>query len=83
MRSRHSRTLHAIQSDPVRTNIHWRDVEALLVTVGAEISEGRGSRIRVALHGVKAVLHRPHPEKELSKAMVRSVREFLSNAGVG
>jgi len=82
VRSRHARTLHAIQSDPVRTNIHWHDVEALLVAVGAEISEGRGSRIRVVLRGVKAVLHRPHPEKELSKAMVRSVREFLYNAGV-
>lgn len=83
VRSRHVSTLDAIQSDPVRTNIHWRDVEALMVALGAEVSEGRGSRVRVALGGVKAVLHRPHPEKELSKAMVRSVGDFLSRAGVG
>lgn len=82
MRSRHQKTLDALFEDPVRANIDWREVESLFVALGAEISEGSGSRVRVVINGVKASLHRPHPEKEVGKHMVRSIREFLSNAGV-
>lgn len=82
MRSRHQKTLDELFEEPTRANIGWSDVEALFRALGAEVSEGRGSRVRVALCGVKAVLHRPHPEKELGMGMVRSVREFLRNAGV-
>jgi len=82
MDSKHLKTLEAIFEKPVRSNILWRDVEALLIALGAEVSEGRGSRVRVALHGVRAVFHRPHPRKEVSKAAVMSVRRFLETAGV-
>ena len=74
--------LEAIFEKPERANIAWRDIEALLVALGAEVSEGSGSRIRVALKQVRAVFHRPHPRKEASKAMVKSVRRFLEEAGV-
>ncbi|WP_372424937.1 type II toxin-antitoxin system HicA family toxin [Salinarimonas chemoclinalis] len=57
-------------------------MEALLRAVGAEISEGSGSRVRVALNGVRAVFHRPHPAKETDKGAVKSVRRFLQEAGV-
>jgi predicted RNA binding protein YcfA (HicA-like mRNA interferase family) len=67
---------------PTRADIEWRDVEALLQALGAEISEGRGSRMRIALKGRRAVFHRPHPGKEIGKGAIRSVREFLENAGV-
>jgi hypothetical protein len=48
----------------------------------AEISEGRGSRVRIALNGVRAVFHRPHPQKETDKGAVVSMRRFLTEAGV-
>ena len=82
MNKKNSETLSAIFADPVRANIAWRDVESLFVALGAEVTEGRGSRVRVALNDVRAVFHEPHPEKEISKAAVRSVREFLENAGI-
>ena len=82
MNKKNSETLSAIFADPVRANIAWRDVESLFVALGAEVTEGRGSRVRVALNDVRAVFHEPHPEKEISKATVRSVREFLENAGI-
>lgn len=82
MNSRRRNTLIAIFTDPAPANIAWVDVRSLLKACGAEMTEGSGSRVRVALNGVKAVLHRPHPEKELSRPMVRSVRELLENAGV-
>ena len=79
---KHAATLRAVFADPVRANIAWRDIEALLVALGAEVSEGHGSRVRFALGGVRAVFHRPHPEKETDRGAVRSVRRFLSEAGV-
>jgi hypothetical protein len=36
----------------------------MLKAMGAEITEGEGSRVRIALNGVRAVFHRPHPQKE-------------------
>ena len=66
----------------MRSNIPWRDIEAMLKAAGGEIAEGAGSRIRVALNSVRAVFHRPHPQKETDKGAVRSVRRFLTEAGV-
>lgn len=79
---KHRRTLHAVFSEPTRANLAWRDVEALLTALGAEIGEGRGSRVRVHLNGVRAVFHRPHPQPEMHKSALRSVRRFLRTAGV-
>jgi len=78
----HRRTLAAVFDTPVRSDIEWRSVERLLSALGADLSEGRGSRVRIALGGVRAVFHRPHPGKEMGKGMVRSVKEFLTRAGV-
>jgi hypothetical protein len=82
MTSTHRRTLAAVFADPVRANILWSDIEALLAAAGAILSEGRGSRVRVSLNGVDAVFHRPHPRRETDRGAVRSVRRFLREAGV-
>jgi hypothetical protein len=79
---KHRKNLEAIFEKPERANIAWRDVEALFIALGAEISEGSGSRVRVALKDVRAVFHRPHPRKETNKGAVKSVRRFLEAAGV-
>ena len=36
----------------------------------------------VAVNGVRAVFHRPHPRKETDKGAIRSVRRFLTEAGI-
>jgi hypothetical protein len=82
MNKKQRRTLEAIFEDPVRANIDWRDVESLLNALGAEITEGRGSRVRVSLNEVKAVFHEPHPEKEMQKGAIRSLRDLLREVGV-
>jgi len=79
---KHRKTLEAIFEKPERANIAWRDIESLFIALGAEISEGSGSRVRVALKDVRAVFHRPHPRKETNKGAVKSVRRFLEAAGV-
>jgi len=82
MDSKHRKTLEAIFEKPERASITWRDIEALFVALGAEVTEGSGSRVRVALKDVRAVFHRPHPRKETNKGAVKSVRRFLEAAGV-
>jgi len=79
--SKHRKTLEAIFADPVRSNIPWDDIEALLVAMGAERYEGNGSRIRFLLNGAKATFHRPHPRKETDRGAVVSVRRFIEAGG--
>ena len=82
MNSRAQKTYNAIYANPVQSGIKWNDVESMLVALGAKISEGSGSRIRVELNGVRAVFHRPHPENTTDKGAVLSVRKLLNNAEV-
>jgi len=82
MNKKQEKTLEYLFTEPVKSDLLWSDIESLLFALGSEISEGRGSRVRVKLNGVFAVFHRPHPEKTTDKGAVRSVRRFLSNAGV-
>ena len=80
--SKHRATLEAIFTDPIRSNVLWSDIERLLKALGAELTEGRGSRIRIYLNGVRAVFHRPHSKKETEKGALKSMRRFLNEAGV-
>lgn len=82
MNRRHQKTLDQIFQNPVKADVNWSDIESLLVALGAELSEGRGSRVRIALNGVRAVFHRPHPQKETDKGALQSMRRFLQEAGV-
>lgn len=82
MNKKHNRTLEAIFKLPVQSNVAWKDMESLMKSLGAEISEGFGSRVQFVLHGVRAVFHRPHPRKETDKGALVSVRRFLEYAGV-
>jgi hypothetical protein len=82
MQRKHWATLQEIFSKRVQAGILWTDIEALFRALGAEISEGRGSRVRVSLNGIDAIFHRPHFQKETDKGAVRSVQRFLQNAGV-
>lgn len=79
--TKHRKTLRAVYDQPVRSNVPWADIEKLFVALGAEITEGSGSRIRAALGGVRAVFHRPHPQRETDKGALKSVRRFLQEAG--
>jgi hypothetical protein len=79
--SRQRKTFEALFKEPVPANIAWKDIESLLVAIGCEVSEGRGSRLRLALNGVKAVFHRPHPEPTTDRGAVKSMRRFLTAAG--
>lgn len=81
MNKKQKGTLESVFEKPVRSDIRWGDIENLLKGLGATITEGRGSRVRVALNGAKAVFHRPHPERITDQGQVKSVRRLLMAAG--
>jgi hypothetical protein len=82
VKRKHQKTLDAIFSRLVGGNIKWRDIEALFVELGAELSERQGSRIGVRLFGERRVFHRPHPSPNTDKGAVASIRKWLAENGV-
>jgi hypothetical protein len=82
VKRKHARTLAAIFAHPTSANIQWRDIEALLKSLGAEVVQREGSRVAVILFGEVQVYHRPHPEPTTDKGAVASVRKWLESHGV-
>ena len=82
MQRKHQRTLDLIFTRPASGGIKWRDIEALLAALGAEISEREGSRVGVKLFADRRVFHRPHPSPDTDKAAVESIRKWLETHGV-
>jgi hypothetical protein len=82
MNNKQIKTYKDIFSNPVKSDISWDEIESLFEALGAQISEGNGSRIRVLLNNERAVFHRPHPDRNTDKGAIISVRKFLNNAGV-
>jgi hypothetical protein len=80
--TKQKKVYEAIFKNPVQSDIEWQEIENLLKSLGANISEGNGSRVRIELNGQRAVFHRPHPERVTDKGAVKSMRRFLDNAGV-
>lgn len=80
--SKHRRTLEQIFERPTRPDIRWSDAEALFRALGAEIRQGSGSRVRIALNGIRMTFHEPHPRPTLIRKAVESIRRFLIEAGI-
>ena len=79
---KHQRTLDKIFENPVRSDVAWRDIEAMLKAMGCRVEEGNGSRVRLYQNERVATFHRPHPQKETDKGALKSMRKFLCDAGV-
>ena len=82
LNTRNADTLNAVFSEPTPSGLAWREIEALLIAVGCQIVEGRGSRVRFVKDGQVETFHRPHPAKEAKRYQVRATRDFLVRSGV-
>jgi HicA toxin of bacterial toxin-antitoxin, len=82
MSASHRKTLLAIYATPTPSSLEWKKVESLFLSLGVQIIEGNGSRVRFELNGVVATFHRPHPQKEAKPYQVRDAKEFLIQLGV-
>lgn len=76
------KTLLAIYTKPPPKQMKWRDIESLLVAVGAEVVEGQGSQVKFNKESESVVFHRPHPRKEAKPYQVKDARDFLTKIGV-
>jgi len=82
MNTKHRKTLEVIYSKPTSATLEWAKLEALLIAVGCQVVEGRGSRVRF-VHGQHVgTFHRPHPAKEAKPYQVEDARTFLELIGV-
>ncbi len=82
MNRKHRKTLDLLFSEPVPKTLEWARIESLLIALGSEVIEGRGSRVRFVLNGVVTSFHRPHPAKEAKPYQIRDARSFLEQVGV-
>ena len=82
MRKKHRDTLNAIFESPISSSIKWRDIESLILALGGEISEGKGSRVRFQLNNSIARFHRPHPSPDTDKGAIANLREWFIKIGV-
>jgi len=82
MKKRHHATLVQIFARPASGSIRRSDIEALLVALGAEVTEREGSRIGVYLFEEVRVFHRPHPSPDADKGAVASIKKWLESHGV-
>ena len=83
MNNKNLNTLQIIFDVPVRVDVRWEEVRILLVALNADISQGRGSRVRVYLNGERGVFHQPHPTSQpMCRGLVKDVKDLLTEAGV-
>ncbi|PCJ17620.1 MAG: hexulose-6-phosphate synthase [Candidatus Cloacimonadota bacterium] len=77
MKKKHLKILEQIYCRPTSANINWKNIEALFLALGADVSERAGSRIAVVLFGEVRVFHRPHPSPSTDKGAVASIRKWF------
>lgn len=82
MSKKHEKILQNLFSTHMSGNIHWKEIEALLAHLGAELIEGRGATVTARLNGREYTLHRPHHGAAMGKNELHHLRDFLAAAGV-
>ncbi len=83
MSHKHQHLLETIFREPINTNVHWREVESLMIHLGATVENLSGARLRVNLNGYEDTLHRPHHgSSTLGRQDVKHLREVLARGRV-
>jgi hypothetical protein len=82
MNLKQTKTLQAIFSKPTPSTLEWAKLESLLLALGCNVIEGRGSRVRFEYNDIITGFHRPHPSKEAKPYQVEQARDFLTAIGV-
>ena len=79
LNSRHRDTVEQVFSHPSSGNIEWREVRALLESIGAAHEEHNG-KFKVTLGGETEVLVAPRG-KDVDQQMIVDLRRMLKRAG--
>lgn len=82
MNAKQKKIIQLIFKKPTSSTIAWKDIENLMVSLGAKIREGKGSAGVFILNDKVFPFHKPHPQKEAKRYQVDDLRKFLSEMGV-
>jgi hypothetical protein len=75
------RLLSALFRSSPPPNLCWSELTKLLIRLGAQIRQGRGSTISVALNEHRAYLSLPHPSLKVDRGALETVRTLVQEAG--
>jgi hypothetical protein len=83
MNNKHKKTLTKLLTRPILNNVKFDDVDKLLITLDLERIEASGSRITYKFDDDNFItLHKPHPNNEIKRYVVKKLQIFLKNIGV-
>jgi len=82
VKSKHRKILAEIFALPTNGALEWARIESLLVALGCDVREGRGSVVSFHKDGHVLNIHKPHPGKESLRYRVIEARDFLKDIGV-
>lgn len=82
MSKKHQKELSAIFSDHLSSNIHWKEIESLLIHLGAEFREGSGSSLVAIINGIEFSMHRGHHNTTMSKKSLHQLRKYLESVNI-
>ncbi|MBC8494473.1 MAG: type II toxin-antitoxin system HicA family toxin [Candidatus Thioglobus sp.] len=83
MNNKHKKILEKLLTKPVLSKIKFDDVDKLLIALDLERIEASGSRIIYKFDDDNFItLHKPHPNNEIKRYIVKKLQIFLSNIGV-
>ena len=82
MSKKHQKVLSAIFSDHLSSNIHWKEIESLLIHLGAEFREGSGASSVAIINGIEFSVHRGHHNATMSKKSLHQLKKFLESVNI-
>jgi hypothetical protein len=83
MNNKHKKTLTKLLTRPILSNVKFDDVDKLLIALDLERIEASGSRITYKFDEDNFItLHKPHPNNEIKRYVVKKLQILLFNIGV-
>lgn len=72
-----------MQARPTPPDIRWAEIESLLRAIDVDLYERAGSRVQLVKGSDSIVVHRPHPQPEVSRDTIRDIARFIEQVGEG
>ncbi len=79
MNNKHRKTLQKIMTTPVLASICFDELVVCMLAMGYTLEQREGSRIAFIIQDEELSLHKPHPNKEIKKYVVRNVAQFIND----
>lgn len=77
MNNKHRKTFKRLMTKPILANIRFDDVDKLLIKMGYERLEREGSRVAYGIGDDEIVIHKPHPNNEIKKYVIKKLQDFI------